>query len=53
MNIGLWDDDVEYYFPMIFNLELMKISSYYKKKREIVTYMPSRNVFKSIRPQRL
>lgn len=41
MNIGLWDDDVEYYFPMIFNLELMKISSYYKKKREIVTYMPA------------
>lgn len=40
MSIGLWDDDAARYFPTAFNLELMKIAAYYKKKREIVQLSP-------------
>lgn len=36
MSIGLFDDDIFKYGQVPFNLELMKISSYYKAKREIV-----------------
>lgn len=41
MSIGLFDLDMEKYCPVPFNLELMKLSSYYKKKREIVSLSPS------------
>lgn len=47
MSYGLYDGDLPFYdrFPFL-NLELMKLSTYYKKKKEIVsltqTYMPQR-----------
>lgn len=41
MSIGLFDLDMDKYCPVPFNLELMKLSSYYKKKREIVTLSPA------------
>lgn len=47
MSYGLYDGDLPFYdrFPFL-NLELMKLSTYYKKKREIVSltqkYMPQR-----------
>ena len=41
MSIGLFDLDMEKYCPVPFNLELMKLSSYYKKKREIVSLSPA------------
>lgn len=41
MSIGLYDLDMANYCPVPFNLELMKLSSYYKKKREIVNLSPS------------
>lgn len=37
--IGLWDDDWMRYNNIPYNLELMKISSYLKKKNNIVTLM--------------
>lgn len=40
MSIGLFDADYRKYSPIVFNLELMKISSYYKRKGEIVTLVP-------------
>lgn len=36
MSIGLMDGDFSTYLLVPFNLEIMKLSSYYKKKREIV-----------------
>ena len=47
MSYGLYDGDLPFYdrFPFL-NLELMKLSTYYKKKKEIVSltqkYMPQR-----------
>lgn len=41
MSYGLFDADIEKYpYIPFFNLELMKLSSYYKKQREIVTLSP-------------
>ena len=39
--IGLYDADAEKYIHTVFNLELMKLSAYFKKKRDIVTMVPS------------
>ena len=39
--LGLYDEDAERYIHTVFNLEIMKLSSYYKRKREIVTMAPS------------
>lgn len=36
MSIGLYDEDYIIYHQVPFNLEIMKLSSYYKSKREIV-----------------
>ena len=36
MSYGLYDADLPYYPIPFYNLELMKLSSYYKRKREIV-----------------
>lgn len=36
MSIGLYDADFATYIHIPFNLELMKLSTYYKKKKEIV-----------------
>lgn len=36
MSIGLYDQDMATYTLVPFNLELMKLASYYKKRREIV-----------------
>ena len=41
MSVGLFDLDMEKYCPVPFNLELMKLSSYYKKKQEIVSLSPA------------
>lgn len=41
MSVGLYDIDMTLYNNVPFNLELMKLSSYYKKKREIVVLSPS------------
>ena len=42
MSYGLFDADLlNYPYTPFFNLELMKISSFYKHKREIVTLSPS------------
>ena len=41
MSYGLYDVDLQYYPVPFFNLELMKMSSYYKRKREIVSLSPS------------
>lgn len=40
MSYGLYDADLPYYPIPFYNLELMKISSYYKHKREIVGLSP-------------
>ena len=42
MSYGLYDGDIAQYgsYPF-FNLDLMKLSTYYKKKREIVSLAPS------------
>ena len=40
MTYGLYDADLPYYPTPFFNLELMKLSSYYKRKREIVGLSP-------------
>lgn len=40
MSYGLYDADLPYYAIPFYNLELMKISSYYKRKREIVGLSP-------------
>jgi len=36
MSVGLMDGDFTNYILVPFNLEVMKLSAYYKKKREIV-----------------
>lgn len=41
MSVGLYDMDMSTYTLVPFNLELMKLSSYYKKKGEIVVLSPS------------
>lgn len=42
MSYGLFDADIPMYpYVPFFNLELMKLSSFYKRKREIVTLSPS------------
>ena len=42
MSYGLFDADINQYpYIPFFNLELMKISAYYKKRREIVTLSPT------------
>ena len=41
MSIGLYDVDMSTYTLVPFNLELMKLSAYYKKKREVVILSPS------------
>lgn len=42
MSYGLYDGDLIFYKKVpFFNLELMKISSYYKRRREIVSLSPS------------
>ena len=40
MSYGLYDADLPYYPVPFYNLELMKLSSYYKHKREIVGLSP-------------
>lgn len=40
MSYGLYDADLPYYPIPFYNLELMKLSSYYKHKREIVGLSP-------------
>ncbi len=41
MSVGLFDADFFRYHQTIFNLELMKMSTYFKKKREITIMAPS------------
>ena len=41
MSYGLYDADLPYYPIPFYNLELMKLSSYYKRKREIVGFSPN------------
>ena len=41
MSIGIMDADMSSYTLVPFNLEVMKLSAYYKKKGEIVTLSPS------------
>ena len=41
MSIGIMDADLATYILVPFNLEVMKLSAYYKKKREIVVLSPS------------
>jgi len=41
MSYGLYDADLPYYPIPFYNLELMKLSSFYKRKREIVGLAPS------------
>ena len=40
MSIGLYDQDMSTYIQVPFNLELMKLSAYFKKEREIVVLSP-------------
>ena len=40
MSYGLYDADLQFYPNPFYNLELMKISSYYKHKKEIVGLSP-------------
>lgn len=41
MSYGLYDADLAYYPVPFYNLELMKLSSYYKRKKEIVGLAPN------------
>ena len=41
MSVGLYDADFFKYHQTIFNLELMKLSTYYKRKKEITVMAPS------------
>lgn len=42
MSYGLYDGDLYRYKEVpFFNLELMKLSTYYKRKREIITFAPN------------
>ena len=40
MSLGLYDADLPYYPIPFYNLELMKLSTFYKRKREIVGLSP-------------
>ena len=40
MSIGLYDIDSATYTHVVFNLELMKLSTYYKRKKEVVVLAP-------------
>ena len=40
MSIGMYDMDMATYTLVPFNIDLMKLSSYYKKKREVVVLSP-------------
>lgn len=40
MTVGFYDVDLMRYAPIPFNLEIMKLSSYYKNRREIVGLAP-------------
>ena len=40
MSIGLYDQDMATYTLVPFNIELMKLSTYFKKKREVVVLSP-------------
>ena len=40
MSVGIMDDDIVRYTIVPFNLEVMKISSYYKSKNELVVFAP-------------
>lgn len=40
MSVGLYDMDNDLYKTTPFNLELMKLSTYYKKRRQIVALSP-------------
>ncbi len=40
MSIGLFDMDFATYMPLMFNLEIMKLSTYFKRQREVVLLMP-------------
>ena len=41
MSIGLYDVDFFKYHQVMFNLEIMKMATYYKKKREITVLSPT------------
>lgn len=41
MSIALYDDDFMRHVPSCFNLDLMKLSTYYKRKKEIVILAPT------------
>lgn len=41
MSVGLMDGDMSKYTYVPFNLDIMKLSTYYKRKREIVALSPS------------
>ena len=41
MSIGIHDADLSKYILVPFNLEAMKLSAYYKKKREVVVFAPT------------
>ena len=40
MSIGLYDEDFMTYTPICFNLDLMKLSAFYKTKKEVVVLAP-------------
>ena len=40
MSVGLYDIDFALYTHVVFNLELMKLSTYYKRKREVTVMTP-------------
>ena len=40
MSIGFYDEDLFRYAPQLFNLEAMKLSSYFKSKRQVVSLSP-------------
>lgn len=41
MSIGLFDQDINTFGNLPFNLEIMKLSTYYKRKRELVGFAPT------------
>lgn len=41
MSVGILDGDIIRYVPLVFNLEAMKIATYYKKQNQIVVMAPS------------
>lgn len=49
MSIGIYDADLAKYTLVCFNLEAMKISAYYKKRREIVILSPQFSPEKNVK----